>query len=212
MTDTASERRDAPAGSKQAQILEAAGELFLDQGFGATSMDAVARRAGVSKATLYAHFSGKEELFSAIISNKCGKQARLFEATASDGADLRDVLTEIGHGLLTLLLSPQAIAMYRVVVAEAERFPKLGHAFFRSGPDIVRRRIRTFLEEAGRQGQLALPDPDRAAEHLIGMLMTPVHGHRVLGIKHRPPSEAELDDVVRSAVDAFLRAYAAARG
>jgi TetR/AcrR family transcriptional repressor of mexJK operon len=208
MTDTASERRDAPAGSKQAQILEAAGGLFLDQGFGATSMDAVARRAGVSKATLYAHFSGKEELFSAIIGGECGKQARLFEATASDGADLRQALMEIGHGFLTLLLSPKATAMYRVVVAEAGRFPELGHAFFRSGPDIVKRRIRSFLEEAGRRGQLALPDPGRAAEHLIGMLMTPVHGHRVLGIAERPPSEAELDDVVRSAVDAFLRAYA----
>jgi TetR/AcrR family transcriptional repressor of mexJK operon len=212
MTDIASERHDAPAGSKQALILDAAATLFMDQGFGATSMDAVARKAGVSKATLYAHFSGKEELFSAIISGECSKQARLFEATASYGGNLRDMLTEIGDGLLRLLLSRQAIAMYRLVVAETPRFPELGRAFFRSGPDIVRRRIKTFLEEAGRRGQLSLPDPGRAAEHLIGMLMAPIHGNRLLGITDRAPSETEMEDIVRSAVDAFLRAYAPPRG
>src|SRR3954462_15259686 len=99
-------------GSKPAQIVLAAKDLFTSQGFGATSMDAIARTANVSKATLYAHFDGKEELFAAIVSHACRTQSRLLSAVGSDDLDLTEALSEIGRNFLTLVLSPPAIAIY----------------------------------------------------------------------------------------------------
>src|SRR5687768_4961003 len=104
------------ATSKPAQIMLAAKDLFTSQGFGATSMDAIARMANVSKATLYAHFSGKEELFAAMISHACRTQSRLLSAPDAEGLELTEALSEIGRNLLSFILSPQAIAIFRVVV------------------------------------------------------------------------------------------------
>ena len=69
--DERSQRNEAPTGGKAESILAAAKRMFLESGFGAVSMDAIAREAGVSKATVYAHFAGKEELFGAVIGREC---------------------------------------------------------------------------------------------------------------------------------------------
>jgi len=193
-------------GSKPAQIMTAAKELFTSQGFGATSMDAIARTANVSKATLYVHFSGKEELFAAMISHECRAQSRLMSAPDVDDRDLAEVLGEIGHNLLAFLLSGPAIAIFRVVVAETARFPDLGRIFFNSGPNQMRATLSAFLAKAAERGLLDITDPWRAAEHMIGMLQTPVHLCVLFGVKDHF-TEDEVDKVVKDAVEAFLRAY-----
>jgi TetR/AcrR family transcriptional repressor of mexJK operon len=193
-------------GSKPAQIMLAAKDLFTSQGFGATSMDAIARTANVSKATLYAHFSGKEELFAAIVSHACRAQSRLMSAPDADDLELTQALSEIGRNFLSLILSPQAVAIFRVVIAEAARFPDLGRIFFESGPNQMRATLSAFLAKAAERERLDIEDPWRAAEHLIGMLQTPVHLHVLFGVKDGFTKE-ELDKVVKDAVEAFLRAY-----
>jgi AcrR family transcriptional regulator len=193
-------------GSKPAQIMLAAKDLFTSQGFGATSMDAIARKANVSKATLYAHFSGKEELFAAIVSHACRAQSHLLSTPDAEGLELTEALSEIGRNFLSLILSPQAIAIFRVVVGETARFPDLGRIFFESGPNQMRATLSAFLAKAAERGQLDIEEPLRAAEHLIGMLQTPVHLHVLFGVK-ASFTKAEVDKVVKDAVDAFLRAY-----
>jgi TetR/AcrR family transcriptional repressor of mexJK operon len=197
---------DARQGSKPAQIMAAAKELFTSQGFGATSMDAIARTANVSKATLYAHFSGKEELFAAIVSHACRAQSRLLSAPDTDDMELTEALSEIGRNFLSLIVSSQAIAIFRVVIGETARFPDLGRIFFESGPNQMRATLSAFLAKAAERGRLDIADPWRAAEHLIGMLQTPVHMHVLFGVKDRFTTE-EIDKVVKDAVEAFLRAY-----
>jgi TetR/AcrR family transcriptional repressor of mexJK operon len=197
---------EARQGSKPAQIILAAKELFTSQGFGATSMDAIARTANVSKATLYAHFSGKEELFAAIVSHACRAQSRLLSAPDTDDMELTEALSEIGRNFLSLIVSSQAIAIFRVVIGETARFPDLGRIFFESGPNQMRATLSAFLAKAAERGRLDIADPWRAAEHLIGMLQTPVHMHVLFGVKDRFTME-EIDKVVKDAVEAFLRAY-----
>ena len=193
-------------GSKPAQIMLAAKDLFTSQGFGATSMDAIARKANVSKATLYAHFSGKEELFAAIVSHACRAQSHLLSTPDADGLELTEALSEIGRNFLSLILSPQAIAIFRVVVGETARFPDLGRIFFESGPNQMRATLSAFLAKAAERGQLDIKEPLRAAEHLIGMLQTPVHLHVLFGVKEGF-TKAVVDKVVKDAVETFLRAY-----
>jgi TetR/AcrR family transcriptional regulator, mexJK operon transcriptional repressor len=203
---TAGATMDAKQGSKPAQILAAAKELFTSQGFGATSMDAIARTANVSKATLYAHFSGKEELFAAIVSHACRAQSRLLSAPDADDLELAEALSEIGRNFLSLILSPQAIAIFRVVIGETARFPDLGRIFFESGLNQMRATLSAFLGKAAECGRLDIEEPLRAAEHLIGMLQTPVHLHVLFGVKNGF-TEEEVNKVVKDAVETFLRAY-----
>src|SRR5437899_3060065 len=101
----------------------------MAQGYGATSMDAIARKSGVSKATLYARFRDKQELFAAIISAACRRHAESLSGPEAASADMRGSLRRMGLDFLTLLLSPQAGAIYRIVIAEGSRFPKLGRVF-----------------------------------------------------------------------------------
>src|SRR6267142_4853605 len=91
------DRNDAPPNSKAESILAAAKRSFLAAGFGAVSMDAIAREAGVSKATVYAHFAGKEELFGAMIARECERYFARFSAGELDPCDVRASLTVLGR-------------------------------------------------------------------------------------------------------------------
>jgi len=199
---------EASTSPKAQQILHAAAEIFMEQGYGAASMDAIARAAGVSKATLYAHFSGKEELFAAIVGCECRRHTETLSAPDIDQSDVRATLTQIGRNFLDLLLSPRALAIYRIVVAEAPRFPELGRAYYASGPAVVLDRLAAYLHGVATRGLLAVPDPRRAAEQFVGMLRGPLHLRRLLGIAGEPPTD-DIDRAVKSAVDVFLRAHAA---
>lgn len=197
---------EARQGQKAAQIMSAAKTLFTSQGFGATSMDAIARVANVSKATLYAHFSGKEELFAAIVSHECRTQQSLLWAPGVEEKAVDDALREIGRNFLDLLLSAPAVAIFRVVVAESTRFPDLGRIFFNSGPNQMRQSLGSYLAKTAARGRLDIADPWRAAEHFIGMLQTPVHFSVLFGLKDHFARD-EVDRIVSDAVEAFLRAY-----
>lgn len=191
---------------KVAQILEAAGDIFLAHGFGAASMDAIARAAGVSKATLYAHFKGKEELFAAIVSGECQRLEGASEAPLAD-ADLRQGLLQIARNFVDLLLSPKAIRAHRVVVAESQRFPELGRAFYDAGPRVALERVSEFLRLADKSGGLRIADPRIAAEQFLCMIRNHVHFEALLGITEEP-DRAGLDRYIDSSVDVFMRGYA----
>src|SRR5579863_9560404 len=137
------EPSDAPTSSKAESILAAAKQSFLANGFGAVSMDTIAREAGVSKATVYAHFAGKEELFGAVIGREC-RFAGL-SVRELDPADLRASLATLGRRFLDLLLSPDAIALHRIILGEVSRFPALGEVFWRAGPERNLAQIEGFL-------------------------------------------------------------------
>src|SRR5438094_7744697 len=94
---------------KAAIVLAAAKRAFLAAGFGAVSMDTIAREAGVSKATVYAHFGSKEELFGAVIERECERYFDRFSAGELDPRDVRASLTILGRRFLELVLSPDVI-------------------------------------------------------------------------------------------------------
>lgn len=192
---------------KAEQVLDAAATVFLEQGFGVASMDAVAQAAGVSKATVYAHFGGKDALFAAIVERACLRYAEILGSPDMREADVAAVLRSVGSNFLGLLLRPQTLAIFRVVVAEAPRFPNLGRVFFESGPRRVLERVEGFIRVAADKGQLGVADPHRAAEHFLGLLKGELHMKMVLGLTEEV-SPQEFDATVDAAVSAFLQAYA----
>src|ERR1700723_3938525 len=110
------------------RILEVATELFLAQGYGSTTIEAVAARAGISKRTLYHRFDDKAALFTAVVHGIIEQIRPPAGVPLIEGATLRNVLRRLAGMILHAALSPQAIALHRLVMAESARFPELARA------------------------------------------------------------------------------------
>jgi TetR/AcrR family transcriptional regulator, mexJK operon transcriptional repressor len=198
---------EAPMGGKAESILAAAKRTFLASGFGAVSMDTIAREAGVSKATVYAHFAGKEELFGAVVGAECEQRFEGFSADELDPSDVRASLTTIGRRFLELVLSPDAIAVHRIIVAEVARFPALGEVFWHAGPERTLGQIEAFMRSANEADALDIADTRLAAEQFVGLMRGELHLRYLLHLEARA-GERRIDDAVAAAVDTFIRAFA----
>jgi len=198
--------KDSPPVSKAESILAAAKRSFLAAGFGAVSMDTIAREAGVSKATVYAHFDGKEELFGAVIERECERYFARFSVSELDPCDVRASLMVLGRRFLELLLSPDALALHRIILAEVTRFPVLGEVFWRAGPERERVQIEAFLKSAIASGTLTPADTRLAAEQFVALIRGDIqlrHLLRLEGDADRRGIGAAVDDAVAT----FLRAF-----
>ena len=191
---------------KMTQILAAAGQLFREHGYGETSMDAVALRAGVSKATVYAHFSDKRELFSAIVFSEDAERGRALIESVHGAGDLRARLSRLGRAVFDLLMAPETIATHRVVAAEAARFPEIGRAYYENGAARLLQRLEEIFAGAMAAGELRTAHPRRAAEQFVGLVRGDLQLRAMLGVE-TGITKSLSDTVVRSGVDTFYRAY-----
>ena len=197
---------EADVSPKHRQMLDAAADLFMAHGYGSVSMDAVARAAGVSKATLYAHFASKERLFATMVGEVCRRN------TAGEGMfpeqvdDIVAVLRAIGGRGLRFLLQDRTLAIYRMVMAECVRFPELGAAFMANGPQGFRNRLVTWLAAQTRAGRLLAGDGEVAAEHFLALIKSGLFMRATLGLPP-VPNEAEIERTVDAAVDTFMKAF-----
>lgn len=190
---------------KAESILAAAQRAFLGGGFGAVSMDAIARAAGASKATLYAYFSSKEELFGAVVARASERYAQGFTAGELDPADVEVSLNAIAERFLGLLLSPDVIAMNRIIIGEVARFPVLAEIFWRAGPERVRVQLEGFFRRAAEIGTLDIADTKLAAGQFASLVRGEIHLQRLLGLGESNPQLVSA--AARSAVATFLRAF-----
>lgn len=204
------ERSEAWVGSKAESILAAAKRAFLAGGFGAVSMDAIAREAAVSKATVYAHFGSKEELFGAVIRRECEQRFAGLSPGDFDPDDLRASLNRLGQRFLELILSPDAVAVHRIILGEVTRFPVLGEVFWRAGPERNLLQIEAFLQSAAAAGALSLGDPRLAAEQFVSLVRGEIHLRELLRLE-AAAGQGEIRSAVEGAVDTFLRAFATRR-
>ena len=189
--------------SKRDQIVAAARKLFLESGYGTVSMDAIAAEAGVSKRTVYSHFQNKETLFGAIIGGMCkamgGPNATALAADQSP----EEVLKAYGRQILKIVLDPDALAVFRVVLSESSQFPELSQMFCSAGPDPMCGFLSNYLSELDSAGILAVRDPAVAADQFINMVKGPFFTNLVFGVGE-PPSEAEAERTLDQAVSIFL--------
>ncbi len=191
---------------KRRQVLEAAARLFLAQGFEATTMDAIAREAGVSKATVYAHAKNKQDLFAAIVRGKSSLVYQSVDAADAAALGAEEALRQFARRFMEVIMAPEAQCMYRVVVAEAPRNPELGRIFYEQGPQVVIARLASILEAGRAAGQLDIDDAAIAAQEFLGLIQGRFHLPCVLGTLgqvSREDRERAADRVVAT----FLRAY-----
>jgi AcrR family transcriptional regulator len=184
------------------RILDVASVFFLGEGFRATSIEAVARRAGISKRTFYHRFRGKEVLFEAVVRRLIGRWTPPFDAVLFEGPDLAETLRRAGEYMLRVALTPEALALHRMVIAEAPRFPGLARILHEFGAAAGIDRVARLFEHEIAAGALRPVDPRFAAEQFILMVVDGPR-RRALGLG-APLGEGELRDWVDGSVALFL--------
>lgn len=193
--------------AKRQAILDAAAAVLRDQGFAGASMAAVSERIGGSKATLYRYFSSKEDLFlTALLDSAQDQAAKVFDGL-KPSEDMRDVLEAFGFRFLELSLSPDVLAIRRILIAEGSR-SGLGQRLFERGPMVTWSKMASFLGESVRLGQLRAEEPWMMAMHLRGLLEADIVNRALLGADVDCRTAA-LRAHAAKAVDAWLRAYGA---
>jgi TetR/AcrR family transcriptional repressor of mexJK operon len=156
----------------------AAHRLFLQQGYLATSIDAILAEAGISsKETLYRHYGSKEELFVDVLGQLTLEQPGFSEKllalpAPNDLSSLRQALTQLARAILSLMSQPEYLALVRIIIAESPRFPQLGSLFFATVPQRGLTIIAALLREAREQQIIADVDFDAVTHTLLGGLLT----------------------------------------
>jgi AcrR family transcriptional regulator len=202
--------RKQDGGAKRRQIMDGARTVFLNAGFDGASMNDIARSAGVSKGTLYAYFASKDELFEAIIRAEKAQYAERLCVFKREG-DVRDMLTDFGVRLIRRMSEPGTLALGRVVIAAAEKFPHVGRAFYEAGPFYGATRLAAELSALEKAGSLNVPDPERAAWQFVDLCQSYVYQRLLFGVV-QSLSLQEIEDSVTAGVEVFLRAYGTSEG
>ncbi len=197
-------------GRKYEQVLKGARQVFLADGFEGASVDDIAKASGVSKATLYSYFPDKRLLFTEVVRVECKRQTDQAMANIDRSAPAGTVLRAAASHMVRFLLSDIAQSVYRICVAEAERFPELGREFYNSGPRVGKETIAAFLSLAVSRGDLRIDDIDLAAYQFAELCKADIFHKRVFGVRDEF-SKDEIDRVIDGAVDMFLARYGATR-
>ncbi len=169
-------------------------------------MEEVAREAGVAKQTVYKHFGSKAALFREIVEGIAGDLLTPVSVPALRETDPGPALSALARRFVTLVVDPVSVRLYRLLVAEASRFPELAEPIFHAGPDRLVRELSAFLDRAAAAGRLAVGDSRMAAEQFFGALRGNIQLRAAFSADDlaAEPYLAYADSVVA----AFLRAHA----
>lgn len=192
---------------KRDAIGRAAFTLFASDGYERTSVDAIAAEAGVSKRTVYTHYGDKENLFLSVVTDTYDRMlARIAEIVDRTDWDA-DVAAALGGCVAginrSIVRAPERATLVRLLITEAPHFPALIDLLHTRSVAPV---IAVPLARLGQAGQLAIPDPLQAAEHLAALTFDQVNSRSLMGTV--PLSEDETRGLLSSGVRVFLRAYA----
>lgn len=193
-------------GRKFDQVLAGAREVFMADGFDGANVDEIARVAGVSKATLYKYFMDKRVLFMAVAQCECQRQSREALDSIDMEAPPRTVLGMAGRHFLGFITSTLGQQIFRICVAESDRFPELGRQFYNSGPAVMRKEMAAYFDVAEARGELQIADKVLAADQFGELCKADVWTRLIFGVS-KSVSREEIDHVVDNAVDTFLARY-----
>ncbi len=190
--------------AKNEAILEATSDAIYERGLN-VSMDEIARRAGVSKQTVYNHYGSKSELVRALIGRRVDSISSALEVPGALGRP-QDALADYARALLETLLMPRGVTLIRLIISSVTAEPDLAQTVFKAGPRASRVTLAAFLARETAAGRLAIDDVDEAADFFAGMVVS----HRQLSLLLGLPSDLTAARIERLATEAarrFMRAY-----
>jgi AcrR family transcriptional regulator len=189
--------------AKRDRILAAALKIFSEAGYSAASMDAIALEAEVSKPTLYMYFGSKEQLFESMMVTQRDVMLEPFEHPSGDM--VRDLLDFAWH-YADVVMSPEFLSLARLIVGEAQRFPEIGRAYQKAGPDRLLNGIIDYLEKQKSAGHLAFEDGELAAQDFWALILSAPRT-KALHIPDDIPGRDEIRRYLENGLGVFLRAY-----
>jgi AcrR family transcriptional regulator len=189
---------------KNEAILQAAGDVLAERGLSAP-MSMIARRARVSKQTIYNHYGAKTDLIRALASRRVLLLSAPLEPAVEGGTE--EKLAAYARTLLGMVTAPATFALMRLTVQSANDLPELAREVYEAGPKTSRERLAAFLAAESTAGRLSVANPVEAAEMLIGMISGQRQTRALLGLPAEAVGEA-LDKLAREIAHRFARAYA----
>jgi TetR/AcrR family transcriptional repressor of mexJK operon len=189
---------------KRQAILDGATRMFLTHGYRNVSMEKIAQAAPVSKATLYNHFDSKNALLSAVISGLCESLLQTMVQVTIESNDIENNLTRIATSAVDLIYAEDALAIYRLVVAESPDFPELGQLFYQSGPQTVLTQLEDYFRQLNAEGNFNIADPVFAADAFFSMLKGDLHLRCLLTNTLRPSAD-EKKHLVSQVINFYMR-------
>jgi TetR/AcrR family transcriptional regulator, mexJK operon transcriptional repressor len=192
--------------SRRQAILQVAREAFLAEGYAAVSMSSIAASLGGSKATLYAYFRSKAELFAAVVEEQALRAEEVLFESAGAGENVAATLRQLARRIVRLVLSEEILTIHRLAAAESHRFPELGQALYDIGPAKGAVKIAAYLEGQMTAGRLRKADALVAARQLMALCLSDLYRRRLWNVGP-PPTDAEMDKQADEAVETFLAAY-----
>jgi AcrR family transcriptional regulator len=183
MPATATVRRTRPRGEiRRSEILDAATEVFLENGYGGATIDLVVERAGASKGTVYSFFGGKDGLFAAIVEERVERILAAFGDPEVVHSDVRHALAHIAERYMEVAMAPDAVGLWRLIIAEGSRFPELARTFYQLGPDRTNSHLAGMLSAWRERGLISLDDPELAAVQFLNAVSGDLHRRAMAGI------------------------------
>ena len=201
------ERTDRPSSQRKiAKILAAARAEFFANGFSATSIEALAARAEVSKVTVYSWFQSKENLFGEVVKWECSDMSQNFVVENLEAKGLRETLISVAEGMMNFLMREEIVRFDRILAAEVNRDPKIGEYFLDNGPRAMLGHLTTLLQISIDKGEIQSPDLKSSAE----MFASLVFGRIDVFLRYGEQinlTAAERRERAERAVDAWIRIH-----
>ena len=182
---------------KRNKILESASDLLLLNGFSATSMDMVAKQAGVSKQTVYSHYKNKDALFTAVIDKKCREYQMDEEHMRQQDFSAEQILFTVGNQFVQLLMDPGVIAMYRLVIGEVTSNPHVAELFYQAGPQQAMEMLSKFMQ-SHPDLNLEKASADYWTNAFFNLLKGEFHMRTILGLPYSSTDEERHKEVQKT--------------
>lgn len=197
----------AEAGNaRRKAFVETAQEAFFTLGYAGTTMSSIASQVGGSKTTLWSYFPSKEELFTAVVDDIVDQYGDALSIELPLDENVFIVLRRFADVLMDMLLSDPILALYRLVISEAQRFPHLAELFYERGPRRGKRRLAEYLEAAMARGALRQGDPVLAVQQFVGLCQSGTYQHALLGLA-AGRDRCQLAQDIDTALDSFRRSW-----
>jgi len=193
--------------AKNEAILDAASDVIFERGL-AAPLDEVARRAGVSKQTIYNHYGSKGDLVRALIERRSKTISAPLELPGAEAMPV-ETLAAYAEALLKTVMMDRGVALMRLMIANAGRDAGLVQAALPGGFRGARSRLTDFLRREAVSGRLTVDDPVQAADFFVGMVICNQQLEALLGLPAQLSGES-VPRRAREAAERFVRAYAPA--
>lgn len=199
-------RREARREERRDAILDVAACSFMENGYAGTTMSGIACVLGGSKGTLWNYFPSKDVLFDAVLDRATRLFREELEGAMGEAEGIEATLRKLCESFIAKMSSPEAVALYRLVMGEARRFPEIGSIFYERGPQRTLELIAGILKGMMDSGVLRPAHPFTTAQYLLGLCTARSHQKLLTGV-YQSLDPAEVIEQAADAVEVFLRAF-----